>query len=348
MTATSIGVYDFFKFGNLCCVSIKDRFVSGEMGPDTQIGTDIGHAAELLRRAGIVGIPTETVYGLAGNALDEDAVLSIFKAKNRPFFDPLIVHTYDIAEISRYVTAIPHRLWPLMEVFMPGPLTVLLPRRDLIPDLVTAGMERAAFRIPAHPVALELLRSLDFPLAAPSANPFGYISPTSARHVLAQLGGAIPYILDGGECTVGIESTIVGMEGETLVVYRLGGLAIEQIEAQIGHVKVRDHSSARPSGPGMLESHYAPHKRMIVGDIDQLLKEHTGQKIAVLSFYKKYGDGPHYILSAERDADMAAKRLYAGMRELDATDADLIIAESLPEGGLGRAVNDRLKRAAAR
>ena len=319
-----------------------------KMSFDTKIGTDITFAAKLLQAGDIVGMPTETVYGLAGTALNEDAVLRIFKAKNRPFFDPLIVHTHSIEQIRRYVTAIPDRLLPLMEQFMPGPLTVLLPRTDLIPDLVTSGMERVAFRIPNHPMALELLRSLDFPLAAPSANPFGYISPTSAAHVLAQLGGVIPYVLDGGECSVGIESTIIGMENETLVVYRLGGLAIEEIETHTGPVKVMDHSSSNPSSPGMLETHYAPRTPMILGDIDELLLEYSNKKIAVLSFYKGYPAQWEYILSPEQDMDVAAKRLFAGMRELDVSGADLIIAESLPEGGLGRAVNDRLRRAAAR
>jgi L-threonylcarbamoyladenylate synthase len=314
---------------------------------NTSIGTDISHAAEILRSGQIVGIPTETVYGLAGNALNEDAVLSIFKAKDRPFFDPLIVHTHAISEISRYVINIPERLLLLMEQFMPGPLTVLLPRTTSIPDLVTSGMERVAFRIPNHPVALRLLRSLDFPLAAPSANPFGYISPTTAQHVQAHLAGAIPYILDGGECGVGIESTIVGMEGDGIVVYRLGGLAVEQIEAIAGKVKIQSQISSNPAGPGMLESHYAPRKPFILGNIDKLLKEYERKKIAVLSFYKRYDAAHLYVLSPEQDIDMAAKRLFAGMRELDATDADIIIAESLPEGGLGRAVNDRLRRAAA-
>jgi L-threonylcarbamoyladenylate synthase len=272
-------------------------------------------------------------------------VLSIFKAKNRPFFDPLIVHTHSIPEIGKYVSTIPAPLLQLMEQFMPGPLTVLLPRTSLIPDLVTSGMERVAFRIPAHPVALELLRSIDFPLAAPSANPFGYISPTSAQHVLAQLGGVIPYILDGGDCGVGIESTIVGIHGDDIVVYRLGGLAIEEIERIAGPLHIQRHSSSDPAGPGMLESHYAPRKPLIIGDISQLLSHYQDKKVAVLSYYQQYDAAYQYILSADQHIETAAKRLFAGMRELDATDADLIIAESLPEGGLGRAVNDRLQRA---
>ena len=318
------------------------------MNWQTEIGKNINKAGSLLREGNIVAIPTETVYGLAGNALHEDAVLGIFKAKNRPFFDPLIVHTHSIAEIYRYVQSVPDALLPLMERFMPGPLTVLLPRTALIPDLVTSGLERVAFRIPAHPLSLELLRSLDFPLAAPSANPFGYISPTSAQHVQAQLGGMIPYILDGGQCQVGIESTIVGMEGDTIMVYRLGGLAIEEIEAVAGRVGVLTHSSSNPASPGMLESHYAPRKPLLIGDVNILLREYADRRVAVLSFYKKYNTEFEYILTPDQNVDEAAKRLFAGMRQLDATDADLIIAESLPEEGLGRAVNDRLQRAAAK
>ncbi len=318
------------------------------MALDTGIGKEISKAAEILRRGDVVAIPTETVYGLAGNALNEDAVLKIFKAKNRPFFDPLIIHTYAIDEIRKYVTTIPDRLLPLMERFMPGPFTVLLPRAAAIPDLVTSGMERVAIRIPQHPLTLELLRSVGFPLAAPSANPFGYISPTTSGHVQAQLGGIIPYILDGGECSVGIESTIVGMDGDDIVVYRLGGLAVEQIEAIVGSVKVVPQSSSDPAAPGMLQSHYAPRKPLLLGDINDMLKIHTGEKVAVMSFTQKYDVAIECILSPEGDIEVAAKRLFAAMRELDQSDADMILAEYMPEQGLGRAMNDRLRRAAAR
>lgn len=314
---------------------------------NTEIGVDLERAAALLSSGSVVAIPTETVYGLAGNALNEDAVLEIFKAKNRPFFDPLIVHTHSVSEIKHYATVVPEKLSALMEQFMPGPLTVLLPRTQAIPDLVTSGLDRAAFRIPAHPMALALLRLLAFPLAAPSANPFGYISPTTAQHVMAQLGGVIPYILDGGYCSVGVESTIVGMEGNDIVVYRPGGLSIEQIEAVAGKVLFRQTSSSSPNAPGMLQSHYAPRKLMLLGNIEALLAAHQNKKVAVLSFQKKYFAAYSYVLSPEGDIDMAARKLFAAMRELDATDADLIITESLPEGGLGMAVNDRLRRAAA-
>jgi L-threonylcarbamoyladenylate synthase len=311
----------------------------------TVTGKDIEVAAQLLREGQLVAIPTETVYGLAGNALDEDAVLSIFKAKNRPFFDPLIAHTHSIEEVKKYVTHIPDRLLPLMERYMPGPLTVLLTRKNTIPDIVTSGLERVAFRIPQHEVALELLRKLDFPLAAPSANPFGYISPTTAAHVYDQMHGVIPYILDGGECRVGIESTIIGMEGDMVTVYRLGGLALEQIRELVGEVQVMSHSTSDPSAPGMLQSHYAPLKPLLIGDIKSLIETHQDKKIAVISFSQSYEVPYQYILSTEGDIDVAAKKLFTAMRAMDATDAEVIIAESLPEGGLGRAVNDRLKRA---
>ncbi|MBS1622858.1 MAG: threonylcarbamoyl-AMP synthase [Bacteroidetes bacterium] len=311
----------------------------------TSTGQDIKYAADLLRAGELVAMPTETVYGLAGNALNEDAVIRIFKAKERPFFDPLIAHTHSISEIRKYVAEIPARLLPLMERYMPGPLTVLLPRQRIIPDLVTSGLERVAFRIPQHDVALALLRSLDFPLAAPSANPFGYISPTTAAHVYAQMHDRIPYILDGGECRVGIESTIVGMEGDTVVVYRLGGLALEEIQSLVGAVQVATSSSSDPSAPGMLTSHYAPRKPLVIGDIPTLIQQYQGKKIAVISFAESYDVPYQYILSLGGSIDEAAKRLFAAMREMDGTDADIIIAKDLPEGGLGRAVNDRLKRA---
>ena len=314
---------------------------------ESLIGTDLIKAADILRKGGLVAIPTETVYGLAGNALSQDAVLNIFKAKNRPFFDPLIVHTYSVSQIFRYVSDVPDRLLPLMERFMPGPLTVLLPRIDVIPDLVTSGLERVAFRIPRHALTLHLMEQLDFPLAAPSANPFGYISPTRPEHVAAQLGGIIPYILDGGDSEVGIESTIVGIEGCDIVVYRLGGLSLEQITETVGEVRVQSHSSSDPSAPGMLHSHYAPRKPMLVGDLNVLLETHKDKKIAVLSFSQKYDDYTNVILTPDGNIDTAAKNLFAAMRSLDASDAEIIIAESLPEGGLGRAINDRLNRASS-
>jgi L-threonylcarbamoyladenylate synthase len=225
------------------------------------IGTDIIQAKQLLEQGKLVAIPTETVYGLAGNALNPDAVLSIFKTKNRPSFDPLIVHTDSIEKIERWVKKIPTPLKTLASQVWPGPLTILLPKKEIIPDLVTAGLESVAIRIPNHPLTLSLLQSLDFPLAAPSANPFCYISPTQAEHVNQQLGGLIPYILDGGACQIGIESTIVAWENNQLHVLRLGGLSVEAIEnLSQQKVQLQLNQSSNPQAPGMLKSHYAPLK----------------------------------------------------------------------------------------
>jgi L-threonylcarbamoyladenylate synthase len=316
------------------------------------VGVDIERAAAFLRKGQLVAIPTETVYGLAGNALDVKAVSSIFETKNRPNFDPLILHVASLGQVNPFVTAFPEKLKRLAEAFWPGPLTVLLPRKASVPDLVTSGLDRVAVRVPNHPLTLALLAQLDFPLAAPSANPFGYISPTQAAHVDAQLGAQIPYILDGDACAVGLESTIVGMEGEQVVIYRLGGLDLSKIEAVVGPVTVQAHSSSNPSAPGQLASHYAPRKPFLVGDLNELVPKwiQEGKAFGILSFSTHFPTLPsdrQFVLSPSQDLQEAAQRLFMAMRLLDESDADLILAEFVPENGLGRAINDRLKRAAA-
>ena len=311
------------------------------------IGTEIDVAARLLQAGELVGIPTETVYGLAGNALNEAAVAKIFAVKNRPTFDPLIVHTSSTALLEKLVLEIPVKARLLAAAFMPGPLTLLLPKKDLIPDLVTAGSPLVAVRIPKHPMALALLQKLDFPIAAPSANPFGYISPTTAQHVAQQLGSKIPYILDGGACTVGLESTIVGFENDEAILFRKGGIPVEAIEKIIGKVSVRAHSSSQPQAPGMLQSHYAPRVPLILGDIAHLIAQHKGKKIGILSFQKDYSSAyPAVTLSPDGNFEEAARRLFAGMRYLDSLPLEFILAELVPEESLGSAINDRLRRAA--
>jgi L-threonylcarbamoyladenylate synthase len=314
----------------------------------TLVGNDLIQAANFLKGGEIVAIPTETVYGLGGNALDENAVLKIFEAKNRPFFDPLILHTHSVKELSKFTKEIHPKLLALLEQFSPGPLTVLLPKKEIVPDLVTAGLEQVAVRIPNHELTLQLLQMLDFPLAAPSANPFGYVSPTSAQHVFDQLNGKLSYILDGGECQVGIESTIVGMEANEVVVYRLGGLALEQIESVVGKVRVQINQSSNPKSPGMLKSHYAPLKQLVVGNLEELMQEYADQNFGVISFFEKTLVPHQIILSEKKDIHEAAKNLFAAMRTLDKTSVDLILAERLPDKGLGRAINDRLERAASK
>lgn len=295
----------------------------------------------------LVAIPTETVYGLAANALNTDAVLKIFETKNRPHFDPLIVHVSSIEQASSLVTDFPSNARLLAEKFWPGPLTLLLKKKQIIPDLVTSGLDTVGIRMPSHPLTFELLRTLDFPLAAPSANPFGYISPTSAKHVAAQLGDKINLILDGGESDVGVESTIIDCTQETPVVVRLGGLGVEKIESIIGRVEVNTTSSSKPSAPGMLISHYAPRKPFLLGDIEALSKQNSDKQVAVISFKGNPVGAFHKVLSEEGSLHEAARNLFKVMRELDESDAQIIIAEPVPNHGLGRAINDRLQRAAA-
>ncbi|WP_299458652.1 L-threonylcarbamoyladenylate synthase [uncultured Microscilla sp.] len=317
---------------------------------DTLIGQNLSQASTLLTQGKLVAIPTETVYGLAANAFDEQAVTRIFEAKNRPTFDPLIVHTYSIEQVRQFTKNIPEKAKKLAEQFWPGSLTILLEKNDLIPDLVTAGLSTVAVRIPNHPLTLELLKQLDFPLAAPSANPFGYISPTTALHVEAQLKNKVSYIIDGGPCQVGIESTIVEVKNNQTTVYRLGGISVESIEAATGKVEEVRHSSSNPKASGMLKSHYAPQKKMIIGDIAALLSQYPCDKVGILSFRKAYeqvSQQQQVVLSPEGELAKAAQGLFAGMRYLDNQPVEIILAELMPEKGLGRAINDRIRRAAA-
>jgi L-threonylcarbamoyladenylate synthase len=313
------------------------------------IGTNINEAIALLLDERVVAIPTETVYGLAGNAYSAKAVAAIFEIKNRPSFDPLIIHTSSFSRVQEFVLHIPEQAALLAASLMPGPLTLLLDKAAVIPDIVTAGSPRVAIRIPSHPLCLKLLEALPFPLAAPSANPFGYISPTTAQHVFDQLGDKVPYILDGGPAEVGLESTILGFEGDQAIIYRKGGTAVEVIESLIGPVVIRPHSTSNPQAPGMLKSHYAPKAGLIIGNIEEEIAKHRHKKIGTISFYKKIAGIPpaqQVILSPKQDLKEAAFRLFAGMRQLDQMSLDMIIAELVPEKGLGRAINDRLRRAA--
>lgn len=310
-------------------------------------GNDIVKCKKLLENDELIGFPTETVYGLAGNALSVNAVAKIFEAKNRPTFDPLICHTFDINSIKNYVIDIPQVAYDLLEKFSPGPLTVLLPKKSNIPDLVTSGLENVAFRIPNHPLALELLQQLSFPVAAPSANPFGYISPTSALHVQKQLGYKIKYILDGGKCEIGLESTIIGFSNEKAHIYRLGGISVEEIEKITGKLEIHQ-STSKPAAPGMLESHYAPRKQIYLGNIEQLTGKYKESNFGILSFSKKYRPQNNWVLSPSQNESEAAKNLFGYLRDLDEADCDIILAELIPEHGLGRAVNDRLLRASAK
>ena len=314
----------------------------------TIIGKDLEKAAGLLEKGELVAIPTETVYGLAGNGLDPHAIAKIYAAKNRPQFNPLILHVASKEQMEKLVVSIPPALIQLMEQFSPGPITFLLPKSEAVPDIVTAGSSRVAIRIPAHPMTLSLLSSLSFPLAAPSANPSGYVSPVSARHVLDGLEGKIPYILDGGDCGVGLESTIVGFENEKIVVHRLGAITAKMITEATGMAVETRLSHASPTAPGQLKSHYATRKPLLLGDLNSYYQLHKGKKIGLLLFKENPGmdAAAEIILSPAGDLAEAATGLFAAMRKLDAENIDLILAERFPEDGIGLAINDRLERAA--
>lgn len=312
------------------------------------IGKDINKAKELLERGELVAIPTETVYGLAANALNDSAVAGIFAVKNRPEFDPLIVHIPSLSDAQRYVEYIPEAARSLADKFWPGPLTLVLPKRTLVPDLVTAGLDTVGVRCPDHELTRALLAELQFPLAAPSANPFGYVSPTTPAHVNEQLGEKIGYILDGGECRIGIESTIVGFEDDGAIVYRLGGISLEAIEAVIGQVSTRTNFASNPKSPGQLKSHYAPSKKVVIGKMDDLLQRYPAHCSAILTFQDDYNSPYQFILSPSGTLEEAAKNLFSALRKLEKMSVDVILAELVPETGLGRAINDRLRRAAAR
>lgn len=311
-----------------------------------QISTDIDQAKQLLEAGEIVAIPTETVYGLAANALNRDSVVKIFEAKNRPSFDPLIVHVASKEAALELVESVPAKAEKLMDAFWPGPLTLVLPKKDVIPDLCTSGLPTVGLRVPNLPLTLELLETLEFPLAAPSANPFGYVSPTTAQHVNDQLGEKLQYIVDGGPTTVGLESTIVGFLDDEPVIYRLGGISIEDLESVVGSVKVELNTSSNPKAPGMLKSHYSPSVPLFLGDISANIAKHLAKKIGVLSFSGVDVKCEHQaVLSESGNLNEAAANLFRHLRSFEGMDVDVILAEEVPDKGLGRAINDRLRRA---
>lgn len=320
-----------------------------------ETGKNLEKALNLLQQGEVIAVPTETVYGLAGSAFNAGAVSEIFAIKNRPYFNPLITHTNDIEKAASYVQYLPEYARMLAEQFWPGPLTMLLLKTKDVPDIVTAGSDRVAVRIPRHPLTLQLLEALDFPLAAPSANPFGYVSPTRAEHVDEQLGNKIPYILDGGPCEVGIESTIVGFEKGKVVVYRLGGISVEDLAGVVGEQNMLIHNRQKdddaPQASGMLSSHYAPGKQVFVGHLDELIMQYDLDKAALISFkdyYPQVSQQRQFILSAAGNLNEAAQRLFSALREMDKLPVKYILAELVPNYGLGRAINDRLLRAAAK
>lgn len=316
----------------------------------TIISKDISKAVAILKKESLVAIPTETVYGLAGNIYSENAIKSIFETKQRPLFNPLIVHIPSANYLENIVSYIPKKAKLLADKFWPGPLTLVLPKKDNIPDVITAGKTTVAVRVPNHPVTLELLKQLDFPLAAPSANPFNRISPTTAQHVESYFKNKIEMVLDGGACKNGIESTIIGFEDDTPIVYRLGSISIEDIEAVVGEISVKNKKENSPEAPGMLNKHYAPSTPTVLStNVSEELKKHPNKRIGILSFktsFENHAVQHQIIVSAKGDLAEATSKLYDALHELDNLDLDIIIAEIFPDFGLGKSINDRLQRAA--
>ena len=313
------------------------------------ITKDLHKAVEALKENNIVAIPTETVYGLAANAFQSAAIEKIFSLKKRPFYNPLIVHIKAAEYLNHIAKDIPEIAFRLATEFWPGPLTLVLNKKSIVPAIITAGKDTVAVRMPNHPITLELLNSLDFPLAAPSANPFGSISPTTAAHVRRYFGENLEVVLDGGECIKGIESTIVGFEGEQVVMYRLGSISTEDIERVAGKLKFHTIDDSAPAAPGMLSRHYAPStETFLTQDVKEMVLSHPNKKIGLLIFQKNpisLHMAHTEVLSQKGDLNEAARNLYAAMHRLDHLDLDVIIAEKLPEEGLGKSINDRLKRA---
>ncbi len=313
------------------------------------VSNDIAKAIEILNNEDVVAIPTETVYGLAGNIFSEKAIRRIFEVKKRPLFNPLIVHTHSVEQIQEFVIEFPPKAELLAQAFWPGSLTLVLKKKAIIPDLITAGKDSVAVRIPNHPITLGLLKRLSFPLAAPSANPFSSISPTSSGHVDAYFRDEISMVLEGGECENGLESTIIGFENNEPVLYRLGSISMEEITAVVGEIQLKNKKETAPNAPGMLARHYAPKTRtFLVKDIPGFLAENSHKRIAVMLFTGEFDANSveHLeILSASGDLKEAASKLYSSLHKLDDLGLDMIVAQVFPDFGLGKSINDRLERA---
>ena len=310
----------------------------------------------LLRAGEIVGLPTETVYGLAADALNSIAVAKIFEAKERPHFDPLIVHLPNrdwLEEIANVPAQGRQLILELASQFWPGPFTIVLPKREIVPDIVTAGLGTVAVRISAHPVFAEIIRAFGRPLAAPSANRFGRVSPTTAQHVLDELDGRIPLIVDAGSTTYGIESTIVAVHDGNIDILRRGPITAEQLRGMgfqpMSHRRDADATIVR--APGQSPTHYAPRTPLRLIEDDKSFSPDKNQRVGLLAWNPVKSEKNFTIvrrLSGRQDLREAAANLFRYLRELDQSGLDFIVAERVPEVGLGAAIMDRLRRAAHR
>lgn len=309
----------------------------------------VAGATALLRQGNIVALPTETVYGLAADALNDEAVVKIFEAKERPRFDPLIVHLPGREWLERIATIDPGSrdlIEKLIAQFWPGPFTIVLPRREIVPDIVTAGLDTVAVRISAHPVFAEIIRTFDSPLAAPSANRFGRVSPTTAQHVLDELDGRIPLVVDAGPTVHGIESSIIAVRNGRMDLLRRGPITVEQLRT-FGKVVVAP-AAQRPEAPGQFPSHYAPSTPLLLVEDVSSFEAPSNKKCGLLA-WRSLAAAKQFAeirqLSSRQDLREAAANLFRFLRELDQLHLDLIVAQILPDEGLGAAINDRLRRA---
>lgn len=305
----------------------------------------IQQAARIIKRGGLVAFPTETVYGLGADGLNPIAVAKIFEAKERPTFNPLILHISDKSWLIKFSTTQNEKIERLIDKFWPGPLTLVLPKTDLVPEIVTSGNPTVAVRMPDHPVALQLIEASGTPIAAPSANRFGHLSPTEASHVAKYLGDKVDMILDGGKSSVGVESTIIEFYENEFYLLRPGGLSKEEIEKEIGEIKFGIIEPDKPNAPGQLLSHYSPQTPFKFFHKKYLDEE---KKIGMLSFKENklsFQFAQVKILSKTGNLREAAANLFSFLHELEKENLDLILVEPVDENGLGRAIMDRLRKA---
>lgn len=312
----------------------------------TELGTDLFKALSLLESGQTVAIPTETVYGLAADANNEDAVRAIFEAKGRPTSNPLILHFAELETALPYTASFPNIFEALYAAFCPGPLTFIVLKSSLVSSLITGGQETVALRFPKHPLLAQLLQTLGRPLAAPSANLYGQLSPTAAQHVYSQLNGRIPYILDGGTCNEGLESTIIGLENEQVVVYRYGSITPEALASVLGYLpEAKVHAEGIVLTSGMVKHHYATQTPLYLG-IKPVHEQALALQISIQA--DPNIGGPQLALSTDGSMIAAARNLYATLHQADALGLEKIYVTPFPNEGLGRAMNDRLARAAAK
>jgi len=313
---------------------------------------NIKKGAEILKAGGLVAFPTETVYGLGGDALNPQSAAKIFQAKERPHFDPLITHIAHEETLDK-ICKIPPQYFPILKKVWPGALTIIVPKKAIVPDLVTSGLDTMAVRMPDHPIALELIRQSTGALAAPSANPFGYLSPTTAYHVERQLGPRIDMVLDGGPCRVGVESTVLDLTREIPLILRPGGYSVEDLERLFGEVQILNRKVATPTAPGQMEMHYSPRTPLFIVDQPQDVDPQLAQKGAYLGFREDSpGDTAPFkkteYLTQNGDYLQAAATLFNRLHQLDQMGVEAIYAQRVPEEGLGRAVMDRIYKASVK